>query len=82
MNKKFLFTVVALLALAALVVAVNVGKFSSRSQACESCGGAASERIIVGGDMDEHGCIGSAGYMWCESKQKCLRAWEEQCPSV
>jgi hypothetical protein len=34
---------------------------------------------IVGGDKDEHGCIGSAGYYWCEAKQKCLRTWEEEC---
>jgi len=34
---------------------------------------------IVGGDKDEHGCIGSAGYSWCEAKQKCLRVWEEKC---
>ncbi len=34
---------------------------------------------IVGGDRDEHGCIGSAGYSWCELKQKCLRVWEEKC---
>ena len=33
----------------------------------------------VGGDKDEHGCIGSAGYSWCELKQKCLRSWEESC---
>ena len=36
---------------------------------------------IVGGDADEHGCIGSAGYTWCEEKQKCLRTWEEPCTS-
>ena len=24
---------------------------------------------IVGGDRDEHGCIGSAGYVWCEVQQ-------------
>ncbi len=34
---------------------------------------------VVGGDRDEHGCIGSAGYSWCEAKQKCLRIWEEPC---
>ena len=34
---------------------------------------------IVGGDKDSHGCIGSAGYLWCEEKQKCLRPWEENC---
>jgi putative hemolysin len=34
---------------------------------------------IVGNDSDEHGCKASAGYSWCESKQKCLRLWEESC---
>jgi hypothetical protein len=34
---------------------------------------------IVGGDRDIHGCIGSAGYSWCEIKNKCLRVWEEKC---
>ncbi len=34
---------------------------------------------LIGGDRDEHGCIGSAGYVWCEVKQKCLRPWEEPC---
>jgi hypothetical protein len=34
---------------------------------------------LLGGDRDEHGCIGSAGYSWCELKQKCIRPWEEQC---
>ncbi len=34
---------------------------------------------IVGGDKDEHGCIGSAGYTWCEEKGSCIRLWEEDC---
>jgi hypothetical protein len=34
---------------------------------------------VVGGDKDEHGCIGSAGYSWCGPKNKCLRIWEEAC---
>jgi len=38
-----------------------------------------SDEPLVGGDKDEHGCIGSAGYTWCEPKQKCLREWEEPC---
>lgn len=37
---------------------------------------------MVGNDRDEHGCIGSAGYSWCEEKQKCLRTWEEPCEVV
>ncbi len=34
---------------------------------------------LVGNDRDAHGCIGSAGYSWCEVLQKCLRPWEEKC---
>jgi len=33
----------------------------------------------IGGDKDEHGCIPSAGYSWCDAKEKCLRTWEENC---
>lgn len=36
-------------------------------------------QTLVGGDEDEHGCKASAGYSWCEIKQKCLRIWEEKC---
>jgi hypothetical protein len=35
--------------------------------------------VVVGGDRDSHGCILSAGYTWCEVKNKCLRSWEEGC---
>ena len=45
----------------------------------EDCG-PETEDLLVGNDTDEHGCIGSAGYSWCESKGKCLRMWEEDCP--
>jgi hypothetical protein len=34
---------------------------------------------LVGNDRDAYGCIPSAGYSWCEVKQKCLRSWEETC---
>ncbi|MFH1456897.1 MAG: hypothetical protein ABIF17_02145 [Patescibacteria group bacterium] len=37
------------------------------------------EKQIIGGGTDEHGCIGPAGYGWCEAKQKCLRVFEEGC---
>ena len=26
-----------------------------------------------------HGCLSGGGYSWCEAKNKCLRAWEEDC---
>lgn len=34
----------------------------------------------LGSNRDDNGCIASAGYAWCESKEKCLRIWEEDCP--
>ena len=40
---------------------------------------AEEEEPMPGSDRDEHGCIPSAGYTWCEVKQKCLREWEEPC---
>lgn len=36
-------------------------------------------KTLVGNDADVHGCIGSAGYSWCEVKNKCLRIFEEPC---
>ena len=36
-------------------------------------------RPLLGGDRDEHGCIPSAGYVWCEKLQKCVRPWETPC---
>jgi hypothetical protein len=41
--------------------------------------GGNTQTPIVGNDKDEHGCIGSAGYTWCEIKNKCLKTWEEKC---
>jgi hypothetical protein len=40
---------------------------------------AQKQKPLLGGDKDKHGCIGSAGYTWCEAKKKCLRVWEEKC---
>ena len=37
---------------------------------------------ITGNDKDIHGCIGSAGYLWCAEKSKCIRPWEEKCEVV
>lgn len=37
---------------------------------------------IVGNDRDAHSCIGSAGYTWCQVKNKCLRVWEEKCEAT
>jgi len=48
-------------------------------KACQEENSEGRQDDIIGGDRDEHGCIGSAGYQWCEEKNKCLRIWEEGC---
>ena len=35
------------------------------------------ETKMVGNDKDEHGCIASAGYTWCEVQKDCIRLWEK-----
>lgn|SRR3990167_788383 len=30
----------------------------------------------LGSDRDEHGCIRTAGYIWCEVLRTCVRPWE------
>ncbi|MFH0832784.1 MAG: hypothetical protein V1900_03640 [Candidatus Aenigmatarchaeota archaeon] len=65
LNKKFLILIIGLF-IATYVLSTFIP-------------GKTNEPPIVGGDKDEHGCIGSAGYSWCEAKKKCLRSWEEKC---
>lgn len=36
----------------------------------ESCG-------VIGGQRDEHGCLGAAGYSWNETEKECVREWEK-----
>lgn len=36
----------------------------------------AKDAAAVGSDRDAHGCIGSAGYRWCEAENECKRPWE------
>ncbi|MBR1711895.1 MAG: hypothetical protein IJ722_00610 [Alloprevotella sp.] len=31
---------------------------------------------LVGADRDEHGCLGSAGYVWSGALHQCVRLWE------
>lgn len=33
----------------------------------------------VGGDRDAHNCVKSAGYVYCEHLQQCIRPWETEC---
>lgn len=62
-----------------VVVVVVLGSFLFFQAAIAPTLGENEPTAIVGGDRDEHGCIGSAGYSWCEVKGRCLREWEEPC---
>jgi hypothetical protein len=75
MNKHTLVGVVA-------VVVVVLGSFLFYQAAIAPAPSEDEPTTIVGGDRDEHGCIGSAGYSWCEVKNKCLREWEEPCDTT
>ena len=33
----------------------------------------------VGGDVDANGCVGSAGYTWCEELGECVQEWQTPC---
>jgi len=35
-----------------------------------------NKQTLVGADKDNHGCIGSAGYLWCAKENQCTRPWE------
>ena len=35
--------------------------------------------VAPGSDWDIHKCVASAGYVWCEILNKCLRTWEQSC---
>jgi hypothetical protein len=48
---------------------------------CLFLAGCATEQK-VGGDKDEHGCLLTAGYQWCEVTQKCQRFWDEPCQEL
>lgn len=73
-NKIILITAIIILILGAVVAyAWYTGKTGPR-MVNEN-----TNQPLVGGDRDAYGCIPSAGYMWCEPKQKCLRIWEEKC---
>jgi len=34
---------------------------------------------LLGEELDDHGCLISAGYKWCPSTDECLRPWMAHC---
>ena len=41
-----------------------------------ACSNKPETQPLAGGDKDAHGCIGSAGYLWCQKENKCVRPWK------
>jgi hypothetical protein len=41
--------------------------------------GCTQKKQVLDEDVDSYGCITSAGYIWCELLQKCIRPWQENC---
>ena len=35
-----------------------------------------SPEPLIGGERDEHGCLGPAGYVWNDAVRACIREWE------
>jgi hypothetical protein len=80
--KKYLLIIIILVLLLGISIGVILMQQLKFSQPQISILPTPATQDVVGGDKDEHGCIGSAGYTWCELKQKCLRAWEEPCKTT
>lgn len=82
-NKKFiLYTITGVVALLTIFFVWRSGglnEYLSSDTPVENS--TTIKQPPLGGDQDKHGCKGSAGYSWCETKQKCLRIWEEPCDS-
>jgi hypothetical protein len=76
MNKKIIATLGAIALLATLGAGCSVGNQNANTNTNAN---ANTNEPLIGGQTDAHGCLIAAGYSWCESKQKCLRVWEEKC---
>src|SRR5574340_984848 len=90
-GRKFSRWIKYIFLLISIFIVLVVVSLAYRYTECRQAGGQAQFKLksfncavpykpsIPGGDRDEHGCIGSAGYSWCGAKSKCLRVWEEKC---
>lgn len=76
MNNKIIIVVLALLVVSVFATIALLNASKTTDEAVPT-----AQEQLLGGDRDEHGCIPSAGYSWCEAKQKCLKVWEEPCVS-
>jgi len=81
MKKRAIFVFLSLfmLLLIGIVIAANTGAKNGNvglSNSGASIMPNENNSQIVGGQRDEHGCLGPAGYSWNETENKCVREWE------
>jgi hypothetical protein len=84
LKSLFMQTLNMMIKIAILLALLGLAGCEQHNPAEEASGTAESMQMdsqqpaanVVGGDKDEHGCIGSAGYQWCASIQQCVRHWE------
>ncbi|MEM4625369.1 MAG: hypothetical protein QXJ28_01205 [Candidatus Pacearchaeota archaeon] len=74
MKKIFCFILVCLLLLSLSSSQFN-RESSQQSQYNEREVESNSNDNNLGGQRDEHGCLGGAGYSWNSSEQRCVREW-------
>ncbi len=80
MNKKlWIFIVLAVVLAAAMAYVYWPQNYEPSGVLSGAKNVPSAKQPLVGGDKDNYGCIGSAGYSWCAAKSKCLRTWEEYC---
>ncbi|MCS3292265.1 hypothetical protein NXW28_15700 [Bacteroides fragilis] len=70
MKKTYLWTAMLCTAIAFSACKSNKAGQDTASEA------KTEEAVIPGSDKDEHGCVGSAGYVWSEVKKDCIRPFE------
>ena len=68
---QILQSVLACLWLALLASCASGGSVDGTAKPAETAAAG-----LPGADRDEHGCIGSAGYLWCAQLASCVRPWE------
>ena len=71
MKKTYLWTAMLCTAIAFSACKSNKAGQDTASEA------KTEEAVIPGSDKDEHGCVGSAGYVWSEVKKDCIRPFED-----
>lgn len=73
MKKTILISTIGIL----LAACTSNDKQSEKTTLTDSTAHDTAVSVKVGGDKDEHGCIGSAGHQWSVIKNKCIRTFEE-----